>query len=165
MAELDLQKGEPKLADEIDARTAGNLGSGKGTGNRTRKTSSTSSSSSKTTAAQRRTTALEAELRSRLDRTWERVAEWRDSRGDDELATVIREDKEAWTQGIVSLSHIVKWLRAPLLMLLNFVEPVLAFGRVTRILFGRWTEQRQQVQEEHRGVYVPDNGPVPAEAT
>lgn len=90
--------------------------------------------------------AEQAELRSRLDRVFDRIALSLESREDYELATVIREDTQAMTQGINSLTRGVTVLRGPIIMALNLIEPVLAFGRVGRILLGRFAERQRQRQ-------------------
>jgi hypothetical protein len=136
--ELDLERGEPAIAEKITA-------SQKGGSERSRATrSSTAKRAPSKSAAQR----VEDEIRSRLLRTFDRISDALASRGDTELSDVITEDKEAMTQGLVSLTRAVSWLRMPLLMLLNLVEPVLAFGRVARILFGRWVDRRARQQQE-----------------
>jgi hypothetical protein len=95
--------------------------------------------------------SVEAELRSRLSRTFGRIVEALKARGDDELATVVDEDSDAMSQGLISLTSHVKPLRGPLLFGLAFIEPVLAFGRVGRILSSRWVERRARKYEQQEG--------------
>jgi hypothetical protein len=94
------------------------------------------------------TDKLDRELNSRLLEAFDQVVEWREARGDEELATAITEDKDKMSRGLVSLTHAVTPLRQPLLVFLGFVEPILAFGRVGRILGGRFIERRQRIMEE-----------------
>jgi len=79
---------------------------------------------------------------------FDQVVEWREARDDEELATAISEDKDKMAKGLVSLTHVVQPLRGPLLIFLGFVEPVLAFGRVGRILGERFIMRRQRIAEE-----------------
>jgi hypothetical protein len=123
--DLDLERGDPSRAE---ARRQRRQASG-----------SSSSGESKTTTAK-----LDHELHARLVSSLEQVQEWREARDDAELADAIGEDKEKMAKGLVSLTHAVQPLRQPLLVFLGFVEPLLAFGRVGRILAGRWVERRQQ---------------------
>ena len=107
---------------------------------------------------------VESELLSRLDRTFDRLAQMLDSRGDEELAYVIREDKDAMGQGLASLTRNVKFLRGPLLMALNLIEPALAFGRVGRILYGRFAERQQRIADERAQATAESNNSSPAPA-
>jgi hypothetical protein len=84
----------------------------------------------------------EAELASRLDRVLGRIGDRLDERGDEELSNAIREDGKAMAGGIVDLTRFTPALRVPFLLILGLVEPVMAFGRVGRILAGRIGERR-----------------------
>jgi len=84
-------------------------------------------------------------LRGRLQAVFERLAEWLEGRGDEELAQAIREDAGAMTGGLVAATRPLAWLRQPLLLLLALAEPVLAFGRVGRILLTRWQARRERI--------------------
>lgn len=108
---------------------------------------------------------VESELLSRLDRTFDRLAQMLDSRGDEELAHVIREDKDAMGQGLASLTRNVKFLRGPLLMALNLIEPALAFGRVARILYGRFAERQQRIADERAQAVTESTNSSPAPVT
>jgi hypothetical protein len=127
--ELDLERGDPSRAEE----------------RRARRRRSTGDSETKTTASEK---VLDRELHARIVDAFGQVVEWREAREDEELATAINEDKEKMAKGLVSLTHAVEPLRQPLLIFLGFVEPVMAFGRVGRILGGRWIARRQQQAEE-----------------
>lgn len=119
---------------------------------------------------------VDAEVRSRLERTFDRIIKSRRAHDDEELAQVIEEDAEAMTQGFVDVTTHVPFLRGPLLMFLNVLEPVLAFNRTGRILMYRlftWRQRRaeRQHQEENPVMEyrngVPhdwDGNPIPAEA-
>lgn len=82
------------------------------------------------------------DLKKRLEDIFERMAEAADARDDDELAEVIREDGRIMAQGLVSLTRPLRALRAPLVGLLSIAEPVMAFSRLGRLMFGRWYERR-----------------------
>jgi len=120
--ELDLEKGDASRAEERRARRQARTGS-----------SETKTGSEK----------LDKELHDRLMGAFQQVQEWREARDDEELATAIDEDKDKMSKGLVSLTHVIDPLRRPLLIFLGFVEPVLAFGRVGRILGGRFIAMRQ----------------------
>jgi hypothetical protein len=92
----------------------------------------------------------EGELRGRLGDVFERLAEWLEGRGDAELAGIIREDSKAMVGGLVSLTRPAAWLRPPMLAALSVVEPVLAFGRVFRVLGGRWVARRERIALERQ---------------
>src|SRR5438874_815164 len=80
--------------------------------------------------------AWERDLRTRLERTFERLAEWRQGRGDDELAQVFREDSMAMIGGLISIARPLTWLRPVLVLGLTVAEPLLAFGRLARLMLG-----------------------------
>lgn len=140
---LDLEHGDEELADATPAerrRAARKRAADSGGGTSTPRPS-------RSKAAQER---VETELVSRLHRTFDRIALALDSRGDEELAVVIREDAAAMTHGLVSLTRNLKVLRSPLLMALNLIEPVLAFGRVGRIMYGRFVARQARVAQERQ---------------
>jgi hypothetical protein len=125
--ELDLERGDPSRREE-------------------RRSSRRRASS--TGEARSDSDKLDRELHHRLVESLEQVQEWREARDDEELATAIAQDKDKMAKGLVSLTHAVAPLRQPLLVFLGFVEPLLAFGRVGRILATRWVMRRQQRAEE-----------------
>lgn len=79
----------------------------------------------------------DGEVKGRMDRCLDRIAKWRREKGDNELAEAIEEDRQQLTGGFVAITGSFPWLRMPLIHVLNLVEPLLAFGRVARILIGR----------------------------
>jgi hypothetical protein len=87
-------------------------------------------------------------LASRLDRMFERLATSLEAREEFELAGVIREERKAMSGGLVLLTQHFDVLRDPLLRLLGFVEPVVAFGRVGRIIARRIVERRARSAED-----------------
>lgn len=91
-----------------------------------------------------------SELQARMTRTLDRLAEALEGRGDRELAGIIREDGPAITGGLVALTKPVKWLVSPLTVALAIAEPLLAFGRVARVLAGRWRDRRLAHVEAYR---------------
>jgi hypothetical protein len=152
MPDLDLEDGDESLADaspserrrrarEI-ADQAREVRNTRATGNT--KTTSRSKGSRAAAAAEKE----DVEVDSRLGRTFERIAKALEKRGDDELATVIREESGGMAQGLVSLTHNVRFLRPPLLLILNLIEPVMAFGRITGLLWGRWQERNARLAWE-----------------
>lgn len=140
---LDLDEGDPERAEMSPAdrrRAARQAADENKSSGSTRGTTRSKSASARD--------KVEAELTLRLDRAFDRIAKAVETRGDDELAAVIREDSEAMGQGLVSLTRSVKLLRGPLLFMLNLIEPVLAFGRIGRILFIRFRERQYRIQQE-----------------
>jgi hypothetical protein len=130
MAEvLNLQTGEPEQTDEPVKR-----GPGRPKG-----------STNKTTPDK-----AGRELRTQLNETFDGLADWRETREDEELAEVFRTDKKAMTDGLLLLTERVPVLKVPLSIFLAVVRPSLAFGRVGRILAGRLSERR------NRGVYYDE---------
>lgn len=147
------------MADDIDLSTGDPSRSSPDSERRTRRRSRASGETS-AREQQRTEEAFEAEARSRLDRLWDRVVKAREARDDEELAEAVREDAEAMTQGFISITSSVPFLRMPLIMFLNIAEPVLAFNRVGRIIFWRvisWRQRRieaaMQAQAEAEEAY------------
>jgi hypothetical protein len=106
------------------------------TGN-AKSSSSRSSSSRSSSSSARKKAATDNELKSRLTGVFDRIAEAADARGDEELADIIREDRDVMAGGIVSLTRPFMALRAPVVLALAIVEPVMAFGRLARLMIGR----------------------------
>jgi hypothetical protein len=127
--ELDLERGDPSRAEERSRRRRERQAGAGG-------------------ESQAATVKLDKELHARLVESLDRVQEWREAREDMELAVAIEQDKEKMAKGLVSLTHAVTPLRQPLLVFLSFVEPLLAFGRVGRILATRWVTRRQRQAED-----------------
>jgi len=92
--------------------------------------------------------AWERDMRGRLERVQARLVEVFEGRGDQELADVIREDGMAMIGGMIAACRPAAWLRAPVVTVMTVVEPLLAFGRVLRLLAGRWQERRIRLAEE-----------------
>lgn len=141
--EIDLEKGDPRYAEESPAaaRRARRKGASE------EKAKSSSSSSSRATSSDK----LDNEIRNRLERAFDRIAEWREARGDQELADIIREDASAMAQGGVAATRGVPALRGPVIMFLNLLEPILAFNRVGRTLLVRLMYRRQlRAQEQEQ---------------
>lgn len=144
---LDLEKGDYERAEQIakeGQERSKRVRSSRG-GDSSGGGSSSKSSGSKT-ASQR----TDTDLVSRLDSAFSRLAEQLAAREDHELAEAIVQDKEAMSKGLVSLTRGVKFLRTPLVVVLNFLEPVLAFWHVGGILLGRFIERRQRVMAERQ---------------
>jgi hypothetical protein len=102
-----------------------------------------------------KTQITESELRTRLGGTFDKIADWLDARDDSELADIVREDGEAMSKGLVSLTKPFKQLRTILSFFLSFVEPLLAFGRVFRVLAGRLADRRVKRAEQRQPASEP----------
>ena len=150
--DLDLERGDEALAEKI----AANQSQAKAGREQRKAASGKSTSSARKTQSSSRSRATPDEiLKDRLNGAFDRIAEQLLVRGDVELSSVIHEDRDALTAGLVSLTRTVKILRMPLVMFLAFLEPLLAFGRVGRILFYRWRERAARVQAE-RAAMTPE---------
>jgi actin-like ATPase involved in cell morphogenesis len=141
MSNLDLEIGDEeranKLADEEAERATKSKPRGRPQGSTDKKPRTTRSS---VTPSRDR---IDSEIQSRLERVLTRIAQTLENRNDEELATIVREDTTAMSGGIVSLTHNVKPLRSPIIMALNLVEPLLAFGRLGGVLFRRLRERQE----------------------
>ena len=76
---------------------------------------------------------------------------------------MIREDSRAMVGGLESLIKKVPAMATPILGGLAVLEPLIAFGRIFRLLARRMRERREAALEE----YVPEGiyeGPEPAPA-
>lgn len=127
--DLDLTKGDPSLTGE------------EGTRRRRRRRSTTTEGEGRSTD--------DGPVTGQLKGVFERIAVQREVKDDEELATAIREESDAMTAGLLSLTRNVPVLRGPLIIILNLIEPLLAFGRVLRILrdrFNLWRYQRSVVR-------------------
>lgn len=87
------------------------------------------------------------DLRARLETIFDRIGDAAEARGDEELADVVREDKEVMAGGLVSLTTPFKALRTPLLFALGIVEPVMAFSRIVRLMLGRTLDHRAEKRD------------------
>jgi hypothetical protein len=127
--------------------------------------------------SQRRDRARERDRRgdlgNRLGAIFERLAQSVEGRGDDELAAMIREDKAAMVGGLVSLTSRAPALAPGVLAALAIVEPLIAFGRIFRLLLRRAAWRREEAAqardgweyepEPEGGVQVPQAFDGPAE--
>ena len=150
MSELDLTSGDPKRAARIaqirDEQEEGAAASRARRGTAKPKSESSSSSSkSKSTSSKGST---DAGLKGQLKDAFERLAEQRNSKGDEELGTALQEEAESMAQGLISATRALPFLRQPLLFLLGVLVPVLAFWRVGSILANRWADRREAVMRE-----------------
>jgi hypothetical protein len=143
---LNLEQGDEKLADDIDKRIEQEVKAQRKSPPRTvrKDTDKAKSTSGRRTKEQIDNDQIAAQVA----RTFDRIVKALEDREDEELATVIEEDKDAMSRGIVSLTRNVKQLRKPLIVVLNLIEPLLAFGRVGRILLLRFAERRARVMAE-----------------
>lgn len=149
--DIDLEHGEPEPESpsarrrrERRGRSSDSSGSGRSGGG------SGSSNRENTT------------LVGQLDQAFVKLADQLLARDDEELATAIREERHAMSQGLVSLTSAVPFLRPFLVLTVTLAEYGLAFWRVGRILTRRflgWRERRiaenQQRQAEWEAAQQP----------
>lgn len=135
--ELDLSVGDPSQADPDSSAE------------RRRRRRRERSGSSSSSGDKKQSSDLLGEIQSQLNDVWDRIAEWREARDDHELANVIREDAPMMTRGTMGLASRFALIRLPLLITLSIIGPVLAFGRVGRILRERFVS-RQHARAEAR---------------
>lgn len=95
------------------------------------------SSSRPSRPSPKKSAASDTDLKSRLHTVFDRIADAAEARGDEELATVVREDRDVIAAGLVSLTRPFQALRTPLLFVLAVTEPVMAFSRIVRLMVGR----------------------------
>lgn len=140
MPDLDLTKGDPDRADEDTAA-----------GRRRRRRGEPAAGSA------RATRAAEGEVRAGLEKAFDGLAKSRYAHDDTELGDAISEEAPAMTQGIVTLTDAVPFVRNPIIIGLHLVIVLLAFGRVGGILFDRARQRRRDAQEaaEQAGMEHP----------
>lgn len=134
--EIDLEKGVPDEDETPSQRRRRE---------RRANSDSDSSSSRSSSGSSRSSDRNDTSLASHLGTAISKIADQMDARGDEELATALREERAPMSQGLVSLTSSVTPLRPPLVLALAITEPVLAFWRVGRILVMRfltWRERR-----------------------
>lgn len=134
--ELDLERGDPGRADSASERRRAR---------RTARQADTESAGGG---------KAEAEIRMQLEGAFERLAKMRDTKEDAELADAIREESDPMTEGIVTLTNSVTPLRFPIIILLNLLITMMAFGRVGGILYQRFQDRRVA-----RAQYVEEPSP------
>ena len=146
----------PSSQAKIEELDDGN-GGGKPAGSEKPKTS---------TRARSRSTSGDKKFRERLIEVIGRIAESLDERGDAELAEILREDGPVMATGLTSLTGLLAPLRVPLLVTLAVIEPVLAFGRLFRVLAYRFADNRNRRAAERATAEeqadTPDADWVPA---
>lgn len=157
---IDLETGEPDPDESPSARRRRER---RESGGGSSSSGGRSSSSGSKGSGDRENTGLA----SRLNTAFSKIADQMAVRGDEELATALREERSAMSQGLVSLTSTLTPLRWPLVVLLSLVEPFLAFWRVGRILFFRflnWRERRiieaQQQQAEYEAAQAAEGAGV-----
>ncbi len=145
MTELDLDAGDPSAAEKI-------LSEGQAArATRTRGRSSSDSSSGKgkpKTAAF--TEAEDKSLHGRLATAFQDLAETAKGREDLELADILERRKDAMAQGLVSLTRNIRVLRGPLVLLINFLEPTLAFWELATLGINRYIARQQRKRWERQ---------------
>lgn len=93
----------------------------------------------------RRTVPTEADLKGRLAACIDRIAAAAEVREDEELAEILHEDRDIIVNGLVSLTRPFRALRAPLVVLLAIIEPVMAFTRIGRLMLERVMTRKTRV--------------------
>lgn len=140
--DLDLEHGDPSRGDSASERR------------RRRRESSTGSSASGTRAEVK----ADNEVRTQIARAFDGITKNRYTHGDTELADALAEESDAMTEGFVTLTTNVTPLRMPVIIFLNLLITLMAFGRVGAILLGRLQERRARKQAEAAGEYEQSPG-------
>lgn len=89
-----------------------------------------------------------ADIRDRFQTVFDRIADSLEGRGDAELAGMIREDSQAMVGGLVSVTKRVPAASGVILGGLAVLEPLIAFGRIFRLLLRRLGDRRAQAAYE-----------------
>lgn len=102
-----------------------------------------------------------ADIRQRLETVLTRLADSLEGRGDEELATMIREDSRAMIGGLLSVTRRVPAAAGVIVAGLAVLEPLIAFGRVFRLLLRRAAERREAAYYEQPEPAEERPGPQP----
>lgn len=114
-------------------------------------------------------------LTNRLSAILARIAESLEGREEFELAEVIREDSRAMVGGLVSLTRRVPAAAGALIAALSVVEPLIAFGRVFRVMLRRignrradavaeWERENQERESQDLPPVAAPSAPVQEDA-
>ncbi|MDE2101941.1 MAG: hypothetical protein KGL39_32140 [Patescibacteria group bacterium] len=141
MSDLDLETGDLSRAEKIQAE-----GSAARSSRRQSRAAGSKSRTGKTTAAKE---AEDSGLKSKLQEMFQDFAEQFQER-DPELADVLNRRKDAMSQGLVGLTRNIKLLRGPLVLLVNFFQPTLAFWELGGLLIHRYISHQQRRAIERR---------------
>lgn len=110
-----------------------------------------------------------ADIKERLYAVFSRLADSLEGRGDAELAGMIREDSRAMVEGLASLVKRAPGFAGPIMGVLSVLEPLIAFGRILRLLGRRLGERRASRLEERfdseEAELVPECGVAGCEVT
>lgn len=87
-------------------------------------------------------------IETRLGTIFSRLADSLEGRGDYELAEMIREDTKAMVGGLSSMARRVPAAAGAIVGGLAVLEPLIAFGRVFRLLLRRAGERRASADQE-----------------
>jgi hypothetical protein len=104
-----------------------------------------------------------ADIKERLYAIFSRLADSLEGRGDLELASMIREDSRAMVEGLASLVKRAPGFAPPILGVLAVLEPLIAFGRILRLL-GRRLRERREEEPYDEGASEPGADESEAEA-
>jgi hypothetical protein len=106
-----------------------------------------------------------ADIRERLFAIFNRLADSREGKGDVELAEMIREDSRAMVEGLLSVTRRAPGLSPAILGALAVLEPLIAFGRIARLLGGRFAERRARAyyEDEPEGPPLEEEPVAPTE--
>lgn len=160
--ELDLEMGDEARADALAAQSAGQTRREQRRAEREARSKAAaqekSTSRKSSTTRKTRTSDTDGEVTSRLGRVLDRIIAQLRAREDEELASAIEEDKQSIVAGFVSVTRGIPFLRNPFIMVLNLVEPIMAFWRVGGILVGRAVERRARRMQQTPEPYY--TGPV-----
>jgi len=132
MPDIDLDNGDPDAAEKI-------LSGPSGGARRTTTTRKKVTQNKSPRVTQEEERAFLAELK----QTWVDLAEaFREN--DPELADILDRRGAAMSNGIISVTRRVTFLRKPVVLFLAFVQPVLGFWELGSLFLGRFITRRER---------------------
>lgn len=108
------------------------------------KRSKSDSKGSSTKKSKRKSDTVD--VHGRIESLIDRMIEWRQNRGDDEMAEVLREESEPLVRGIEVVCVKFGLVGILVVAVMTFIEPLLAIWRIgtlTLIRIGEWRLSRQ----------------------
>lgn len=138
---------EPEPAPEVPPKR----GRGRPKGSKTRSRSGSST--------RRTTTSLEKRLEDAIAAAAELLER---TKGDTELAGVMKRDARAMSQTLGRLAGVNETAALAVKWIADCVEPIRAFGPTVAVLWGRWFAARPEPTADEAAPWIEDEAPAPA---